>query len=177
LSWRVHLLKPEALPSLESVRSLEVGDAWPFDGTIGQGRDATNYDWARVELDYRVMVDLVTKLPNLEYRGCRIGGDEWWPKTKQEATQYFTQDWAGPRRDTRHDFAEGLLSIRLPNSLRRIHLNFFHDLTSTTDIDHLTAQPDLTSPVGNNFFSTSLHHLSHHLRRLHLRVVADETLF
>jgi hypothetical protein len=177
LSWRVHLLKPEALPSLESVRSLEVGDAWPFDGTIGQGRDATNYDWARVELDYRVMIDLVTKLPNLEYRGCRIGGDEWWPKTKQEATQYFTQDWAGPRRDTRHDFAEGLLSIRLPNSLRSIHLNFFHDLTSTTDIDHLTAQPDLTSPVGNNFFSTSLHHLSHHLRRLHLRVVADETLF
>jgi hypothetical protein len=69
------------------------------------------------------------------------------------------------------------LSIRRPNSLRRIHLDFPHDLTSTTDIDHLTAQPDLTSPAGNDFFSTSLHHLSHHLRRLHLRVVAEETLF
>jgi hypothetical protein len=53
-----------------------VGDDWPFDGTIGQGRDATNYDWARVKLDYRVMVDLVAKLPNLEYWDCRIGGDE-----------------------------------------------------------------------------------------------------
>jgi hypothetical protein len=177
LSWRVHLLEPETLPLLESVRSLEVGDDWPWDGSTGSGTDAADYNWARVKLDYRAMVDLVAKLPNLEYWGCRIGGDEWSPETEQEATKYFTQDWAGPRRDTRQDFAKALLAIRPPNSLRRIRLDFLHDLYNSTHIDHLTAQPDLASPAGNDLFSASLSHLSRHLRRLHLRVVADETLF
>ncbi|KAF2130886.1 hypothetical protein P153DRAFT_287537 [Dothidotthia symphoricarpi CBS 119687] len=175
LSWRVHLLEPEALPLLKSVRSLEVGDDW--DGSFGRRADDADYNWARVKPDYRVMVDLVVKLPNLEYWGCRIGGDEWSPKTEQEATRYLTQDWAGPRRDTRQDFAKALLSARLPDSLRRIRLDFLHDLHSSTHIDHLTAQPNLVSPAANDLFSTSLRHLSHHLRRLHLRVVADETLF
>jgi hypothetical protein len=175
LSWRVRLLKPEVLPLIESIRSLEV------DGYGGSSstrvRDPAGNDWVGVKLDYRVMVDLVAKLPNLEYWGCRMGGNEWSPKTKQEATRYFTQDWAGPRRDSRWDFAKALLSIRLPDSLRRIRLDFLHDLYHSTHIDHLTAQPDLVSPTASDPFSTSLHHLTHHLRRLHLRVVADETLF
>ncbi|OAG13768.1 hypothetical protein CC77DRAFT_1036077 [Alternaria alternata] len=175
LSWRVHLLEPEALPLLESVRSLEVGDDW--DGSFGGRAEFTGYNSGRVKLDYRVMVDLVVKLPNLEYWGCRTGGNEWSPKTEQEATKYLTQDWAGPRRDTRQDFAKALLSARLPGSLQRIRLDFLHDLDESTQIDHFTAQPDLVSPAANDLFSTSLHHLSHHLRRLHLRVVADETLF
>lgn len=175
LSWRVHLLDPKALPLLTSVRSLEVGDDW--NGSFCRRADDAEWKWARVKLDYRVMVDLVAKLPNLEYWGCRIGGDEWSPKTEQEATRYLTKDWAGPRRDTRQDFAKALLSARLPDSLQQIRLDFLHDLDESMNIDHLTAQPDLTSPVTNDLFSTSLHHLSHHLRRLHLRVVADETLF
>jgi hypothetical protein len=175
LSWRVHLLKPEALPLLESVRSLEVGDDWG--GLFIRRTDDADYQWAGVKLDYRVMVDLVARLPNVEYWGCRIGGDEWSPKTEQEAARYLTQDWAGPRRDTRWDFAKALLSIRVPDSLRRIRLDFLHDLDKSTHIDHLTAQPDLVSPAASDLFSTSLHQLTHHLRRLHLRVVADETLF
>ena len=175
LSWRVHLLEPEALPLLESVRSLEVGN--DIVGTFVNRAEDANCDWALVKLDYRVMVDLVVKFPNLEYWGCRIGGDEWSPKTKQEAARYLTQDWAGPRRDTRQDFAKALSSAHLPNSLRRVRLDFLHDKDNSTKIDHFTAQPNMVSPAANDLFSTSLHHLSHHLRRLHLRVLADETLF
>ncbi|KAF2627797.1 hypothetical protein BU25DRAFT_431133 [Macroventuria anomochaeta] len=175
LSWRVHSLEPEALPLLESVRFLEVGDGW--NGSLGRRADDADYNWARVKLDYRVVVDLVVKLPYLEYWGCRIGGDEWSPKTVQEATRYFTQDWVGPRRDTRQGFAKALLSARLPDSLRRVRLDFLHDLHNSTHIDHLTAQPDLVSPAANDLFSTSLHHLSHHLRRLHLRVPEGQWYF
>jgi hypothetical protein len=175
LSWRVHLLEPEALPLLESVRSLEVGGDWG--GSFSKRADDAQYDRVEVKLDYRAMVDLVVKLPNLEYWGCRTGGSEWSPKTEQEATEYLTKDWAGPRRDTRQDFAKALSSARLPDSLRHIRLDFLHDLHLVTNIDHFTAQPDLVSPAANDLFSTSLHHLSHHLRRIHLRVVADETLF
>ncbi|KAG9200029.1 hypothetical protein G6514_007625 [Epicoccum nigrum] len=116
-------------------------------------------------------------MPSLEYWGCRIGGNEWSPRYEQEAAQYLMQDWAGPRRDTRQDFAKVLSSVRLPDTLRQVRLDFLFDLDQSTDIDHLTAQPDLTSSAVNDLFSTSLHHLSHHLRRLHLRLVADETLF
>jgi hypothetical protein len=175
LSWRVHLLKPDALPLIKSIRSLEVGDLWA--SRSGRLRGDAGHDWAPVKLDYRVMVDLVVKLPNLEYWGCRMGGGEWSPKTNQAATNHFLQDWAGPRRDTRQDFAKTLLKARLPDSLRRIRLDFLHDLEHSTNIDHLTAQPDLVSPATNDLFSTSLCHLSSHLRQLHLRVVADETLF
>lgn len=128
-------------------------------------------------MDYRVMVDLVAELPNLEYWGRRTGGDEWSTKTEQEATQYLSHDWAGPRRDTRQNFGKGLLSAHLPKSLQQARLDFLHDLEESTNIGHLTAQPDLTSPMTKEFFSISLSHHSDHLRRLHLRVVADEALF
>ncbi|KAH6616894.1 hypothetical protein C7974DRAFT_402614 [Boeremia exigua] len=173
LSWRIHLLDPEALPILNSIRSLEVGDDWGGSSSV----DDADHDQAHVKLDCRAMVDLVVKLPNLEYWGCRIGGDEWSPKTEQEATRYLTQDWAGPRRDTRQDFARALLSARLPKSLQRVRLDFLYNQDQSTYIDHLTPQPDLVSPAPNDLFSTSLHQLSHHLRRLRLCVVADETLF
>lgn len=45
-----------------------------------------------VKLDYRVMVDLVAKLPKLEYWDCRIDGDEWESKWQLESTGYLTRD-------------------------------------------------------------------------------------
>ena len=176
LSWRIHLLNSGELPSLRSIRSLEIGDLRVPQSSF-KTTDDVKYRLAEAKLDYRVMVDLFAKLPNLEYWGCSIGGDEWSPKYEQEAAQYLTQDWAGPRRDTRQDFAKALSSVRLPDTLRQVRLDFLYDLDQSTDIDHLTAQPDLIGPTINDPFSTSLHHLSHHLRRIHLRVVADETLF
>lgn len=85
------------LPLLELVWPLEIGDDW--DGSLGKCPDDADYSWARVKMDHRVMVDIAVKMPNLENWGCRIGGDEWALKTEQEATQYFTKDWTGPRRD------------------------------------------------------------------------------
>lgn len=64
-SWRVHLLDPEALPLLSSVRSLEVGDDWG--GSFRKALNQEDCRLARLQLDYRVMIDLVAKLPNLEY--------------------------------------------------------------------------------------------------------------
>lgn len=173
LSWRAHLLEPEALPILGSIRSLEImqGMYSPFD------TDQANYRLADVKLDYRVMVDLIVKLPNIEYWGCRIGGDEWTPNWESQAARYLTRNWSGPRRDTRNDFAKALQSAKLPGTLQRIRLDFLHCFHYAERIDHLTAQPDLVKPEPFDPFCTSLHHLSQNLRRIHLRVVADESLF
>jgi hypothetical protein len=65
----------------------------------------------------------------------------------------------------------------VPSSLRRVRLDFLHHLYDPVHIDRYTKQPDMVSPALNDRFSISLHHLSQYLRRLHLRVVADETLF
>jgi hypothetical protein len=172
-SWRVHLLEPENLPTLASIHALEVrnGVQAPY-----ENRDE-DYTLATVKLDYRVMVDLAVKLRNLEYLGCRIGGDEWQPKWETKAERYLSRDWAGPRRDTRRDFAKALQSAHLPSSLRRICLDFLHPLHGATGIDHLNAQPNLVMPAPNDPFSISLHHLSHQLRRIYSRVVADKSLF
>jgi hypothetical protein len=172
-SWRVHLLQPESLPTLDSIRALEIrrGVQAPFEDS------KAGYSWATVKLDYRVIVDLAVKCTNLEYMGCRIGGDEWQMKRETKAARYLLRDWAGPRRDTRRHFAEALKSARLPSSLRRIGLDFLYQPEEVTDIDHLDEQPNMVLPSPNDPFSTSLHHLSHQLRRVHLRVVADESLF
>jgi hypothetical protein len=113
----------------------------------------------------------------LEFLGCRIGGDEWQPKWETKAARNLSRDWAGPRRDTRKDFAAALKFARLPKSLRRICLDFLHEVGEVTGIGHLDAQPNLVMPAPNDTFGSSLHHLSHELRRVHLRVVADESLF
>jgi hypothetical protein len=172
-SWRVHLLEPGTLALLESVRSIDFRN-----GGIGTNvEDGKNYGGAPVKLDLRVMIDLVTRLPNLEFWGCKMTSYEWSRKRRNRAVEYFERDWAGPRRDTRHDFAGALENASLPSSLRRVRLDFMHGLFGSTDIDHFTTQPNLTTTAPNDPFSLSLQHLSQHLRRVHLRVVADETLF
>jgi hypothetical protein len=173
-SWRIHLLQPEALPLLASVRSVEFGKG----GLRTHTRDEIErYGGRSVKLDYRVMVDLVTRLPNIEFWGCRFLGDRCTRRRRNRAVEYFEGDWAGPRRDTRHDFAKALEGVRLPDSLRRIRLDFLDDCGRPEDFDQLIRQPDLVTPLRNDPFSIGLHELSHSLRRVHLRVVADESLF
>lgn len=176
LSWRVHLLQPEVLPLLHSVLSFEVGEG-SYDCKGCHLGILDSHKVESVKLDYRFVVDLVSCFPTLEYWGCRIGGDEWMPKWEQEEADYLQQDWPGPRRDTRRDFATALGVARLPRTLRRVRLDFMHDLDSSTYIDHNTSQPNLVYPSCYDSFSMSLHMLSEHLRRIHLRVVADESLF
>lgn len=72
-SWRVHLLEPEALPLLKSVYSFEM-----YHGSIGwPSTNSANHVLQAVHVDYRMLVDIVCKFPNLEFWGCRLGGEEW----------------------------------------------------------------------------------------------------
>jgi hypothetical protein len=67
-SWRVHLLAPQELPKLESVRALSVCDMADEDLEVGA---------CRSKLDLRVMIDLAARCSNLGYLGCKLGADEW----------------------------------------------------------------------------------------------------
>ena len=91
-----------------------------------------------------------------------------------DITRHFTQDWAGPHRDTRHDFARSLDSITLP-SLERMILDF--NLPSERSRDQREILPNLILPRQYDPFNTSLRLLSYQLETMVLRVTADQTLF
>lgn len=96
LSWRVHLLDPEALIAVPSVRSLDIAPAY---------YNYCSHGPYLVKLDYRIIIDLAVKLPALEFLGCRIGHNDWFRKSASGAANLLHRDWARPRRDTRSDFA------------------------------------------------------------------------
>lgn len=170
VSWRVHLLSPQNLSTLTSIRtlSLEAGNHTFY----GNGPSPSLR-----KLDGRVLLDLAAKLPNLSALKCKIGADEWYSRSlASEALRYITQDWAGPRRDSRHDFSKAIDVTALP-SLRHAHLDFLHPLHVVEGIDQRITLPNLSFPAAYDPFSTSLRQLSQNLRTMHLRVVADPTLF
>jgi hypothetical protein len=96
-----------------------------------------------------------------------------------EAISHYTQDWAGSRRDTRHDFGKALQErhSELPTSLKEVKLDFIDLFTLADSIDQRQPLPDLTKPALYDPFSSSLPLLSYQLRKLKLRTVVDETLF
>lgn len=159
--WRTRLLEPETLPDLMSVKSLEIRCE------------------SEAKLDYRILIDLITRCPNLESFKCHTGSYEWTPCHDEFPASQFIWDYGGPRRDTRHDFAKAITPTNIPKSLQRVELNFFnYSAVSEADcIDHRKAMPNLVSPASKDPFSASLRILSYHLRELTLRVQADETLF
>jgi hypothetical protein len=70
VSWRVHLLSPDDLPSVKSVQTLTIerpASRYPGYYTITFLR----------KLDARVVLDIAKKLPNLGALWCMMGGDEW----------------------------------------------------------------------------------------------------
>jgi hypothetical protein len=193
ISWRVHLLSTSTLPILFSVRSLTVEN--PEQRPWGDGPDKSLH-----KLDYRVLFDISSKLPNLEGLQCKVGGDEWAFDLESEAAYYTTHDWEGPRRDSRHDFARALQDAVIP-CLRHARLDFLYPTKRAIEFDQRRAMPDLTTPTGSEDdntktgvtsisrtflqmtgptcdpFSSSLRVLSYQLRTMQLRVVADTTLF
>lgn len=169
ISWRLHLLSPTTLPQLASIRGLSVENG----GVILPLEE----DKSLLKLDLRVLIDLAVKLPNLEYLSCKLGSGEWTSYHSLEAIQHYTRDAAGPRRDSRHDFAKALEVATLPSKLREARLDFLSPLFEADRIDHREEMPDLVSPATHDPFSSSLRLLSQHLRKLQLTAVADETLF
>lgn len=62
-------------------------------------------DRALFELNYRVSIDLSSKLTKFEYLCYKIGGYEWTPPFEGDVTHHFTEDCAGHDQDTRDDLA------------------------------------------------------------------------
>ncbi|KAF2437308.1 hypothetical protein P171DRAFT_437726 [Karstenula rhodostoma CBS 690.94] len=172
MSWRVHLLSPSTIPRLLSVRAftLEV----PADDISYPNEGGT----FSCHVDYRILLDIARKCLNLDTLVCRLGGREWLGSFHSHAMRESCSDWAGPRRDSRHDFAKALHNINeaLPH-LRYIQLNFLYPLRWVEEFDHHLALPDLVKPGLFDPFSSALRSLSYQLRTMDLRVVADETLF
>jgi hypothetical protein len=189
VSWRIHLI-PCGLPEIGSVRSFEIhnhGDIFQIRREHEYGYTSEHrqrFEAVEMKLDLRIIVDLAVKFPNLEFLGCKVGGYEWCTARNEkyedvQPVKYYEHDWEGPRRDSRHDFAGAVATCisQLPNSLKSACLDFLNPLDNVLDIDHEERQPDLVSPTSKDPFSSSLRMLSNNLRRLQLRVMADDSLF
>ncbi|KAF1972014.1 hypothetical protein BU23DRAFT_555527 [Bimuria novae-zelandiae CBS 107.79] len=171
VSWRLHLLSPDTLPKLGSVRALRIDDP-----TIILPLEE---DKSLLKIDLRVLVDLAMKFPRLEYLGCKLfAGSGWTYYYGREVTKQYARDCdrAGPLRDTRLEFANAMESAELPSTLRQAQLDFLWPLSSAERIAHDEALPNLVEPNVYDPFSNSLRLLASGLRRLELKVVADVSL-
>jgi hypothetical protein len=171
--WRVHLLHPETLPRLSSVHILEFKDvAFAFINGMYKKPDIRHGTTSK--LDLRVLIDIASKLTSLKQLKCSLRAYFHGMHVTEESIRHFTQDWAGPHRDTRHDFARLLYSITLP-SLKRMDLTLHPGFDRYRDQRELL--PNLILPRQYDPFSTSLRLLSYQLETMVLRVSADQTLF
>jgi hypothetical protein len=190
VSWRVHLLDPYELPQISSIVALKLhncvakhrysGEDWKYYGRGLPSYCAEAYNRVESKLDVRVIVDLATTLPNLEYLGVKTGGFEWCPTWKQDArTVHYEKDWEGPRRDARLDFARTVTAdnFQLTNSMTKASLDFLNPLERSTAINHDACLPDLVGPARRDLFSSSLRILSNNLRQLRLRAMVDDCVF
>ncbi|KAF2748765.1 hypothetical protein M011DRAFT_457476 [Sporormia fimetaria CBS 119925] len=170
-SWRIHLLSPRLLPQLGSVRTLTLDQEW------GSGAAVYGGDTMLNKLDLRVIVDLVVKLPRLEMLNCMIGCTEWSWNWETKPARHYSKDWAGPRRDSHHDFAKAVQSANLPTTLKKANLNFIYPLREAQGTTQHNIEPDLIYPYPVDPFSSALSLFCSNLRRLQLRVIADQGLF
>jgi len=162
--WRTHLVEPSVLPCLMSVISLHIEDGYDI----------------FAKLDYRILIDLATRFPNLQELKCRIGNDEWTPFYDEDGSaNLFPWEYDGPRRDTRHDFGGAITTAHVPETLLQVELDFLcrRTMSNAEGIDQMKSMPNLVSPACRDPFSTSLRILSYHLVELTLRAQVDETLF
>ncbi|KAJ8115789.1 hypothetical protein OPT61_g2644 [Boeremia exigua] len=165
-SWRVHLLCPEMLPELHSVHGLSVCNP-EMDCHVSKSTQS--------RIDLRVIVDLASRCPNLEYLRCKVGADEWTNRA-DEALEHYKHNHRGPSRDTRDEFSRAVCDIKLPASLQQVQLDFINDISSATS-EQCRTPPNLVEPNTHDTFSSSLSLLSTNLTKLELRVMADKTLF
>jgi hypothetical protein len=169
VSWRIHLLAPDDLPVLTTIRSLRFMNGAPFSPFEEPSTTLR-------KLDLRVLLDISSKLPRLRALSCEIGGDEWPTPLTNEAAATLWRVYQGPRRDARHDFATALENISIP-SLREIQLNFIQPSDHIEMLDQRVAMPNLNTPVLYDPFSSNLRILSYGLRRMCVFAVVDSTLF
>jgi hypothetical protein len=168
-SWRIHLISSETLPRLACIRSLLVQS-----GDESEYEDVPGLPFRKPDL--RIILDIAARLSNLRVLKCNTGGDEWVRGIEVEEGRYSTQDWPGPRRDARHDFAKAIQVIQLP-TLSHVNMDFIYPIWKADLVDQRLQMSNLIKPALYDPFSSSLRLLSYQLRTMKLRVVADETLF
>jgi hypothetical protein len=163
------VISPEKLPRIACIRSLLIQN-----GTEFNYDDVPDPPFRKPDL--RIILDIAARLSNLRVLKCNIGGDEWTKPLNVEDARYSTQDWPGPRRDSRHDFAKAVQAIQLP-TLSHVNFDFIYPIHIADWVDQRLQMPNLIKPAIHDPFSSSLRLLSYQLRTMKLRVVADETLF
>lgn len=168
-SWRIKLMSPETLPNLAIVRSLRI-------------KNGGDFSYSEVQkLSFRkpslcMLLEISAKLPNLQILKCDIGDDEWSNGLDIEAARFSIQDWAIPRRDSRHKFSRAIQTLQILN-LNHVQLDFMHPFHQVEWIDHRLPMPDLVKSAIYDPFSLSLCLLSYRLKAMKSRLVADEALF
>ncbi|KAH6644452.1 hypothetical protein C7974DRAFT_439786 [Boeremia exigua] len=181
VSWRIHLLNPTSLPLLDSIQTLSIATP-PLRSLTTAGDDQGLYLSVR-KLDYRVLLDLASRLPNLTTLRCRMGADDlfanslssWYPVIYDEL-RYVCHDWVGPQRETRAAFSKALEGAEL-RSLRHLNLDFLFPLGNIYVSDQRLQMPDLVGAHMCDPLSSSLGLLSDSLRTMCLRGIFDLTLF
>lgn len=168
VSWRVHLLEPESLPNLTSIHTLRLENGVKFSFDVEYGPRCLH------KVDMRIMLDLSNKFPNLAALHCNIGGDEWLGCNEDYRQRYITKDWAGPRRDSRHDLARALDTAPTLR-LRVARLDFLFPMAP--EFEQIEPFSNLVSPARHDPLSSSLRVLSYQLRRFSLTALIDPTLF
>ena len=174
-SWRVHLLNPELLPLLECIWYLDIYTSW---GLHSFNSHSTEHPWP-LKLDRRTVVDLATKLPNLERLQCALDADAWPNDESSEAVRHYRRDWEGLRQVDRNRFAQALNEVHnsLSVSLKEVKFDFLQISMEFQLLDQRKRLPDLVSPALKDPFSSSLRLLSYRLRRIEIFAIVDETLF
>jgi hypothetical protein len=140
VSCRVHILKPDELPRVDSVHCLQMNncghkDTERFCYSVDHAIDGRSFNAADSKLDLRIVLDLAVKLPNLEELAVQTGGYEWsYTSVETDPQKEYEHDWEGPRRDARHDFTEGLVLYKsqTPRSLVRASLTLWLHLSIHT---------------------------------------------
>jgi hypothetical protein len=173
-AWRLHLLRPGNLPELASVRSLSIcNPAEYFEGS-NYWRFHQGHFYAFSRLDPRVLIDIASRFANLEYLGCQLGVEEGRSTDQYPTLQHFEHDFEACARDARRDLAKALQSTVLPATLRYVQLDFLIQL----DQEERGGGPNLLiGSARHDMLSTSLRVFTANLRRLDIRLIADETLF
>jgi hypothetical protein len=174
-SWRLRLLNPQNLPRLLSIRTLIIGEDVRFWSDF-----SCRYERP---LDLRVVVDLVSRLPNLETLNCAYLNDRVPYPYEDAVLSHFTHPWEGPRRDARHDFGKAITTLAMPKRittpvmLKRAKFYFGNVDELGMGMDQSKPLPDLVKPLSFDPLSASLREFSQQLTELDLRICADSSLF
>lgn len=172
-SWRVHLLSPEDIPDLESVTGLSLCVPHSDDS---KNRILERHACTRARPDARMLIDIAARCPNLEFLDCELGLGEWKCTEEDIELQHFSRDFEACQLDSRTGFTNALNTHVLPKTLRYARLDFLRGLS-----EHISEQRggclDMVGLARFDGFSAGLRNLTMHLRRLDLRLIADESLF